>query len=634
MNNLRIGELLVKHKLLTVEQLIKALEQQPSHPNKTLGQMLCQMGLVNKNDLDVILDHYQKRQKLGQILIKQKIIDERKLEHALAVSKKEKALLGDTLMKLNYIEEQTLAQSYASQYDMPFVSLANIYVSPEMAKFIKPSFAIHHKIVTISKVENSVTVAMAFPLEKQLFKDIQSSANITIVPVIAMESEIIQVQKRLYRKSIESKSGQDDLQIEIFEDVKKEKGPAKSVEEANSPEAERLVRKIIALGVKAKTSDIHLECADNGMNVRYRIDGMLQKLDLKEDAGAINNRAQMIISRIKILCNMDIAEKRRPQDGSFRMRVGNFDTIRVVDFRVSSLPTDFGEDMVIRVLDKGMLPMSLQMLGFTPDQLESIHAALETPSGLFLVTGPTGCGKSATLHALLLKVNRPNLKSLTVEDPIEYTIKGVRQTEVNEAVGNNFARLIRSFMRQDPDNIMIGEIRDIESGSLAIKAALSGHTVMSSLQTNDATSTVTNLLHMGIDPSYIISTLRCIIAQRLVRTTCEHCRTPYTPEPQTLRQFLVPPPPGLIFSHGIGCAACNFTGFSGRRPISEIWIPTAEELLMIYERPDNITLRQHVFIDGRRQTMIQDGIARVWRNETTLEELLRIVPYAQLAEIK
>jgi type II secretory ATPase GspE/PulE/Tfp pilus assembly ATPase PilB-like protein len=301
---------------------------------------------------------------------------------------------------------------------------------------------------------------------------------------------------------------------------------------------------------------------------------------------------------------------------------------------VSTVPTQYGENVVIRILDKKGLPTSLESLGLSASHVEVLIKELERPTGIFLVTGPTGSGKSTTLYAILAKLNTPGVKTLTAEDPIEYSLDGISQSEVNEVVGNTFARLLRSFLRQDPDNIMVGEIRDIETATIAARAALTGHTVLSTLHTNDATSAVIRLQDIGVEPTLISSTMRCVVSQRLVRTICTYCKVKMSPPEHIAKEFLVAPDTPVEFVYGKGCSQCNYTGYSGRRPILELWVPTREEIIQLNRKLDNHTLREIVFTQGKRQTMIEDGIARLKRGETTLEELLRVVPYEQIAEFR
>jgi type II secretory ATPase GspE/PulE/Tfp pilus assembly ATPase PilB-like protein len=633
MTVMKIGELLLNNNLVSESQIAEALQLKTKRPNKTLGQILCQMGYIKKADLDEILDQYGKRQKLGEVLVEQHLLDARKLAHALSISSDEKSLLGQTLLKLNYIEEEQLSKCIASQYDLPYVSLKNLNLTLELGQLYNYSFALRHKFVPISRVGNTVTFAMVFPLDKNLIREIERAAKIVINPVIAMESDIVWAQNVIYNKTSKPIIGREETVIEILEEDHRDQGKSKYIDDVINAETEKLVMKIISAGVKSNASDIHLESDKMGMTVRYRVDGLMQSFDLGKDAASISKQARSIMSRIKVLSEMDIAEKRRSQDGSFRMRVISNEKVRIVDFRVATLQTQYGEDMVIRVLDKKGFSLSLSSLGFPADLVDAIHAELDITSGIFLVTGPTGSGKSATLHALLAKINKPGLKSMTVEDPIEYSLDGVQQTEVNEDIGNSFSQVLRTFMRQDPDNIMIGEIRDSETAVLAVRAALTGHTILSSIQTKDATSAVTHLLSVGIDPSFLAASLRCVISQRLVRVNCSNCRESYVPSALIISKFSFVNTSEMQMCRGKGCPSCAFTGFKGRRPIVELWIPSSEELLQINKRLENVTLRSLVFKTGNRMSMIENGMELVKNGMTTLEELLRVVPYAQISEL-
>ncbi|MDD2853967.1 MAG: GspE/PulE family protein [Desulfuromonadaceae bacterium] len=366
------------------------------------------------------------------------------------------------------------------------------------------------------------------------------------------------------------------------------------------------------------------------MQIRYRIDGILQAVELGADESLISPHSRQIVSKIKIMSDMDIAERRRPQDSSFKMKVSKGGTVRGVDFRVSTVPTQYGENVVIRILDKRSDAISLESLGYAPEEVSALNQALDKPTGIFLVTGPTGSGKSSTLYAILSRINTPGVKTLTIEDPIEYAIDGITQSEVNDVIGNTFARLLRAFLRQDPDNIMVGEIRDLETATISMRAALTGHTVLSTLHTNDATSAVTRLMDIGVEPSLITATLRCVLAQRLVRRICSNCSIQYTPAEKILAEFDLPLGSDIRFMQGKGCSKCNYTGFNGRIPIVELWIPTRDELLMINKQPDNQTLRNVVFATSQRLTMIENGFRQVQAGKTTLEELLRVVPFEQI----
>jgi type II secretory ATPase GspE/PulE/Tfp pilus assembly ATPase PilB-like protein len=628
MTEKKIGELLVENKLITAEQFNEALEMQQMNPSEPIGQLLCQLGLLKSADLEYVLDHNKKRRKLGEILISQNLIDEERLNNALRISKSEKIPLGRALIRQHLVEEEQLSNAVASQYDLKFVRLAGVRFDREMSGFINASFAQRLRIVPIRCRDNRLTIAMAYPLQRDELAQLESCCKMQVVPVIATESDILIAQQKVFKLSGTASS--EELNFELSEDQIRESGRSKYVSDFISADVDFLVKRIITTGIRDGASDIHLESTEQGMEVRFRIDGLLQTIEMGADEALVNPNARQIISKIKIMCDMDISERRRPQDSSFKMKVSRGGTVRGVDFRVSTLPTQYGENVVIRILDKRSGAISLESLGYAPEHVSALYQALDKPTGLFLVTGPTGSGKSSTLYALLSRISTPGVKTITVEDPIEYAIDGITQTEVNEIIGNSFARLLRAFLRQDPDNIMVGEIRDLETAAISMRAALTGHTVFSTLHTNDATSAVTRLIDMGVEPSLIATTLRCVLAQRLVRCVCQKCRIRYAPSEQVLAGFGIPANSGMEFVQGKGCPACNFTGFSGRLPIVELWIPTRDELLMFNRRPDNPTLRNSVFVQSNRLTMIEDGFRRVQAGETTLEELLRVVPFEQI----
>ena len=619
----KLGELLIQNRLINEEQFSRALDMQRSYPNQPIGQLLVQLGFVQESVLKDFLDYKGKRQKLGEILLKQNLIDDIKLNIALTVSKEEGIPFGRALIKLHYIEEEQLARTVAMQYDLPFFTLDQFSFDPQLSRLINFNYAQLQRLAPVSKHGRNLTLAMAFPLNGEEIRAIELATGMKLMPVVATERDIVIAQQRIYRTQYEVSARQSDehVEFEISEDVERGTVESKYIDQYFGPDTDFLVSRIISRGIKAGASDIHLESTAHGIAVRYRIDGVLQSLDLGKDGPAISNQAKPIISRIKIICDMDIAEKRRPQDSSFKMKVTKDGAIRRVDFRVSTIPTQYGENIVIRILDKRGVPTSLESLGLSSGHQETLLQELEKPTGIFLVTGPTGSGKSTTLYGLLSKLNTPGSKTLTVEDPIEYSIEGISQSEVNEVVGNTFAKMLRSFLRQDPDNIMVGEIRDAETASISVRAALTGHTVLSTLHTNDSTSAVLRLLDMGIEANLISSTIRCVLSQRLVRTICPHCKVKQSAPENIIKEFLITTDAPLEFFYGKGCSQCNYTGYTGRKPIVELWVPTREEIVHLNRKPDNLTLREIVFNRGQRQTMIEDGISRA-------------VPYEQVAEFR
>ncbi|MFZ4856613.1 MAG: GspE/PulE family protein [Desulfuromonadaceae bacterium] len=627
MSEAKLGELLVENKVITSEQFNLAFEMQRLHPDRPIGQLLCSMGFLSREDLDHALDNHKKRRKLGEILVAQKLINEERLDSALKTSLSEKIPLGKTLIRQHLIGEEQLARAVASQYDLKFVNLAGVRFDQQMSSFINASFAQRHRIVPVRCRDGVLTIAMAFPLQREELVQLENWCKMRIIPVISMESDILVAQQKIFK--LQNTPGNEE-NFEVSEDQIRESSKSKYVTDFISADVDFLVKRIITTGIRDGASDIHLETTAHGMDVRFRVDGVLQTIEMGADEVLINPHARQIVSKIKIMCDMDIAERRRPQDSSFKMKVAKGGVVRGVDFRVSTVPTQYGENVVIRILDKRSGTLSLESLGYSPEHVSILNRALDKPTGIFLVTGPTGSGKSSTLYAILSYLNTPGVKTLTIEDPIEYTIDGVTQTEVNDVIGNTFATLLRAFLRQDPDNIMVGEIRDLETAAISMRAALTGHTVLSTLHTNDATSAVTRLIDIGVEPSLIASSLRCVLAQRLVRRVCQKCLIQYSPSELVLSGFGIPLNSGLKFVQGKGCPECNYTGFSGRLPIVELWIPTSDELLLLSRRPDNPTLRNTVFAQSSRLTMIEDGFRRVPAGETTLEELLRVVPFEQI----
>ena len=628
MSKFKLGDLLIQNKLITQEQFDQAMEMQKLEPALPIGQILCQLDYLKAKDLEYILNLNNKRLKLGEILVSQNLIDEERLQNALKVSKDEKIPLGRALIKQHQLEEEHVARAIALQHDMKFVNLENVKFDPELSKFVNATFAQRLRIVPTRCRDNCLTIAMAYPLQSDELAQLQHWCKMPIIPVIAKESDIVIAQHKIFK--IAAVGEQAKLHFELTEDQDRDGVKSKYVSDVISADVDYLTKRIITTGIKDGCSDIHLEPTENGMLIRYRLDGVLQTIDMGADETLISTNGRQIVSKIKILCDMDIAERRRPQDSSFKMKVSKEGKVRSVDFRVSTVPTQFGETVVIRILDKRSGIITLQELGYSQEYVSKLFKVLDKPTGIFLVTGPTGSGKSSTLYALLSRINTPGAKTLTIEDPIEYSIGGIIQTEINEVLGNTFARLLRAFLRQDPDNIMVGEIRDLETATISMRAALTGHTVLSTLHTNDATSAVTRLIDMGVEANLLSTTLRCVLAQRLVRRICTACKITYSPPESLQEEFGLPPGSNIEFVQGKKCPACNYTGFSGRLPIIELWIPTREELLMLNRNPDNMSLRSVVFSVPGRMTMLDDGFRLVQAGETTLEELMRTVPYEQI----
>lgn len=632
MENERLGERLVKNRLITQGQLEHALRVKAACPAAPLGQILCKLGFIEPELLSELLDNFGKRPRLGEVLIRQNLLTAERLQQALVLAAKNRTRLGETLLAHRIVTEEQLAQAIAEQFDLPYVALKNHPLPPELGKLISANYARAERLVPIGSESGHLMLAVAFPLNRDKIRHIESGTRLKVKLAIAMESEIVQAQRRLFQEPPARQASERRLSgLDIAEAPARETAALAHSSEATGAGVEELVNRVIVAGIRARASDIHFEAGERGMAVRFRIDGLLQPYAAGKDETMMNTHARQIVSKIKVLCDMDIAERRRPQDSSFKMQVKEGSGARAVDFRVSTVPSALGESVVIRVLDKRGDVFSLESLGYVQDQIDDLYSALDKPTGIFLVTGPTGSGKSSTLYALLNRLNTPDTKTLTVEDPVEYSMEGVTQTEVNEVIGNSFAKMLRAFLRQDPDNIMVGEIRDAETATIALRAAMTGHTVLSTLHTNDSTSTITRLIDIGVEPSLLSTTLRCVLAQRLARKICRHCRQPYSPPESLLKEFSLPLKSDLRFFRGSGCPECYFTGYAGRVPVTELWLPTSEELLLINRQLDNLALRKQVFAAGKRLTLVENGLHRVFNGETSLEELIRIVPYEQIA---
>jgi type II secretory ATPase GspE/PulE/Tfp pilus assembly ATPase PilB-like protein len=546
----RIGEILLGKKLVTQEQLDEALSLQKTFPKQTIGQLLCKLGFLQEVDLVSILEQSGKRQRLADILLKEKLLDSAQLLNATTVSKKNNITLAQAVLRLRYLDEAVLAKIIAGQYDYSFVHINTFEVEADIIRYINPNYAHKQKIVPVSKIGNTLTLAMAYPLKFHELKELEASIQLRIIPVIAPESEIISAQQRLYKtilSSIEPETAEMDLDIspdsidellsrstdanepDIDEEVKK-------VSEKDSIIV-KLVNKIIFDAYADRASDIHIEPypGKNDIIVRFRIDGLCkvyQRIPYKYKFA--------IPSRIKIMSDLDIAERRRPQDGKINFK--KFGPANI-ELRVATMPTAGNlEDVVIRLLTTGS-PVSFEQLGLSERNSRVLGEAITSPHGLILVVGPTGAGKTTTLHSAVAKINNPDLKIWTAEDPVEITQTGLRQVQVNPRIGFTFAAVLRSLLRLDPDVILVGEMRDMETASTAVEASLTGHLVLSTLHTNSAAETVTRLLEMGLDPFSFSDSLLCVLAQRLGRTLCPSCKKIYTPKRDELS--------GLIEEYGV-----------------------------------------------------------------------------------
>ena len=635
----KVGEILVENRLITEDQLREALELQNVFPDQPVGQLLCKLGFLSESELSYILEQTGKRQKLGDILLRERLIDQERLGQARGVAKRDGIPLDRVLRKLRIVEEEPLAKAVAVQYDLSFVHINTLEIEAELARYINPSYAQKQRIVPISKIGNTLTLAMAYPIKLQELKDLEQSIRARIIPVIAVESEILKAQQRLYRTSASPTQSFDEADLEIgpgsiseilganAEDEPDIEDEVKKVSERDSIIV-KLVNKIIFDAYQSRASDIHIEPyhGKNDIVVRMRVDGRCKVYQ------RIPYRYKYAIpSRLKIMADLDIAEKRKPQEGKINFKkFGPLD----MELRIATMPTAGGlEDVVIRLVNTGET-YSFDKLGLTERNMHIFSEAVTKPYGLVLVVGPTGSGKTTTLHAAISRINRPEVKIWTAEDPVEITQKGLRQVQINPRIGLTFPAALRSFLRLDPDVIMVGEMRDEETASIAVEASLTGHLVLSTLHTNSAPETVTRLLEIGLDPFSFSDSLICIVAQRLARRLCEECREIYRPDRQELteiieeygeEQFTATGLVGneLVMARAVGCPVCGQTGYRGRLGIHEVLECTDGMRSLIKKRSETELIRR-MAMDQGMTTLRQDGILKVFQGLTDIHEVRKV----------
>lgn len=507
-----------------------------------------------------------------------------------------------------------LARAVAAEFGMPFVELGAQPIASDVLAALPRDFVVAHLILPYGRAGGVLQVAVADPIAADVLDRLPDHAGAPVVLALATEADLRQAIARCY--------GTDWAGGALHEDRPSDEGARASAAEKRDAPVIRLVRELIGDAIRLRASDIHLEPLERRFRVRYRIDGALREVD------APAKRLQLpVISRLKIMANISIAEKRVPQDGRIQVEVEG----RTLDLRVSSLPTVHGESIVMRILDKEQLKLGMPELGFFPDDQTVFERQLASPDGMMLVTGPTGSGKTTTLYASLQHLNHADRKIITVEEPVEYQISGINQVPVNPATGMTFAAALRAMLRQAPNIIMVGEIRDRETAEIAINASLTGHLVFSTLHTNDAPSAVTRLLDIGVKPFLVAASLRSVLAQRLVRRICTQCRQPYQPAAHELQALGLDPTrtSGAGFCRGAGCPACHGTGYRGRLSLFEIFLVHDGIRAMIYDHVTAVRLRQQARRDGMR-TMREDGIRKVLAGLTTIEEVVSVTAGDQL----
>ena len=557
---------------------------------------------------------------LGDKLLNEGLITSAQLDKALEEQKKIKEKLGETLIKLGYVSHDDLLPILANHIGVQCMKINYNELEDKLAEILPEDFLRKNTIYPVKKENNKLVVAMANPTNVFLIDEIQMRAKQTIKPVLALKDEIEEAIRRFEdTKSSATQQNVDSILSELEGDSDITEGEIEDIESGLSSESApiiRIVNAIISKAIKMGASDIHIEPYMKIVRVRLRVDGVL--MEIKQIPKSVSNP---IVSRIKIMSDLDIAEKRLPQDGRFRIRSGGRD----IDFRVSTLPTIYGEKIVMRILDKGNLKINLEEFGLEKDELEKIHKALSSPYGMILVTGPTGSGKSTTLYSCLNRLNTPDVNISTAEDPVEYELMGINQVHCKSEIGLDFASVLKSFLRQDPDIIMVGEVRDKETAEICIKAALTGHLVLSTLHTNDAPGSIHRLMNMGIEPFMISSSLVMIIAQRLARKSCPFCREEKSYPKQTFQALELDYDRyrNKKYYAGVGCPKCNGTGYKGRIGLYEIMV-IDDDLRDLISKGANTTVLMDKAIENGMRTLRAQALRKAEIGDLTLEEVLRV----------
>jgi type IV pilus assembly protein PilB len=555
------------------------------------------------------------------VLVEDGVITEEDLEKAREVRERKGGKFEDILVELGLIDEDAMLSYRALALETVPIHLDNLTIPNDVLELIPEEMAAKYKLIPVFHTSAALTVAMANPLDIHTIDDIERRTKLRVVPMLSSQEEIEEAIKRSYRSSRESvgdylkkiQPGDESAVETVRREAEDELVDTASLERlAEDAPVVGLVNLILRQAVEDGASDIHIEAYEDRLRVRFRVDGVLEEVDSPP-----KQLHPAIVSRIKIMSDMDIAERRRPQDGRLKIRMprGN------VNLRVSTLPTAFGEKVVMRIADESKTMFGLDQLGMSPNVLGRYIQSIERPYGMILVTGPTGSGKTSTLYASLNRINEPHVNIITVEDPIEYLVPGLNQVEIEPKAGRTFANVLRAILRQDPDIVMVGEIRDLETAELAVEAALTGHLVFSTLHTNDAPGAISRLLDLEVQSFLIPASLSCIIAQRLVRVLCPNCKKPYEPSQEAIDELKLPPGDYTFFEKQ-GCPVCGDRGYKGRTGIYEVMFMNEEIAELTSLKKDIKSIQEAAIRDGMR-TLRQAAIDRVVEGVTSVEEAFR-----------
>jgi type IV pilus assembly protein PilB len=555
---------------------------------------------------------------IAAMLLQEGFVTSEQIAKAHARQKANGHKLGYNLIELGFVEAATITMMLERQFRVRGVDLGSLDVEAAVLKLIPVEIATKYEVFPVRREGNAIVLAMGDPTDWTVIDDLKFLTGYEIEPVVADEFSIVEAiaanygtGEGSYRQLLENLG---EYEMEVVEEKDEDEDYGVLAAQVEAAPVVKFINSLLADAVQRGASDVHIEPYEEELRIRYRIDGVLREMV----SPPLRMKAALI-SRVKILADLNIAERRVPQDGRIKMKMGH----RVIDFRVSTLPTLFGEKIVLRILDRSNLTLDLDKLGFPDNGLHAFHKAIESPYGIVLVTGPTGSGKTTTLYSALTRLNQPGVNIMTAEDPVEYNLKGINQVQIQEEIEMGFPEALRAFLRQDPNIIMVGEIRDLETGSIAIKAALTGHLVLSTIHTNDAPSTVNRMVDMGLQPFLVASALNAIVAQRLVRRICDECKHPR----QYSREVLIEA--GLsgndldaIYFDGEGCSACDDSGYRGRVGLYEVMPITAGQRQLITNHGTTTEIRDQAIADGML-TLRQDGLTKMRAGVTTLDEVLR-----------
>jgi general secretion pathway protein E/type IV pilus assembly protein PilB len=550
---------------------------------------------------------------LGEELVKKGRITADQLSTARERCKKPNDRVEKALIELGFASERDVLEAIGSQLSIPVIDLSSVEIDPQLLKLVPQKVVHRYRLFPVERENGTLRVATANAFDLYAFDELRMLTGMRVEPLLATEEDIARVIKQHYGvggQTIDAMVGDD---LEIVSDV--DEDDKDLIEMAQEATVVKLVNEILLEAIRDRASDVHIEPTETGLQIRYRIDGVLHTTNVPPQIAQFQ---AAIVSRIKILSNLNIAEHRLPQDGGFKIRANN----REVDLRVSIIPTVFGGAVVMRILDKTSALLGLDILGMADEALEGFNKVIAQPYGIILVTGPTGSGKTTTLYSALNAIKTDEIKILTVEDPVEYHLDGIQQVNIKPKIGLTFASGLRSFLRHDPDVILVGEIRDLETAEVAINASLTGHLVFSTLHTNDAVTANTRLLDMGVEPFLVSSSIGGVLAQRLVRKICSHCREAYDPDPARLpSDFKIQP--GEKLYRGPGCRECRHSGYKGRFGIFEL-LQMNDEMRELVVHRSSLGKMMEVAKRGGLKPMREDGFAKVLRGETTIEEIVRV----------